>query len=256
MASSRNKDARRLIGISHGSDDGQLDYLPVYEQIKAYVRQCIKSGEWKPGDLISSEHALAKQFGVARMTVARAFRDLTNAGVLTRVQGTGTFVSTPRHESTIAEIRSIDEEVERRGRRYSAKVLTLDTSDEPAALSALKRSSGHVFHSRIVHCEDDVPIQYEDRFVHPKLFPDYLAQNFTQQTPSSYMIRIAPLQQVEYRISAQVPNTPMRRRLMMEQGEPCLVLWQRAWVDDQVATVVSLWHPAARFEFSGEASYR
>lgn len=229
---------------------------PIYEQIKSYVRQCIKSGEWKPGDLISSEHELARQFGVARMTVARALRDLANAGVLTRFQGTGTFVSTPRHESTIAEIRNIDEDVIQRGRRYSAKVLSLAASEDRASLAALNLSSGRVFHSRLIHCEDDVPIQYEDRYVHPKLFPDYLKQDFTKQTPGSYIIQNAPLQHMAYQISAEIPNIPMRRRLLMEAGEPCLVLRQHAWVDERVATMVHLWHPAARFKLSGQASYR
>ncbi len=253
----RMKEFRQPAASAQGEEaDAKNGAVPIHEQLKAYVRQCIKTGEWKPGDLISSEHALARQFGVARMTVARAFRDLANAGVLTRVQGTGTFVSTPRHESTIAEIRSIDEDVTQRGRRYTAKVLSLDSSTDQSALTALQRASGFVYHSRIVHCEDDVPIQYEDRYVNPQHFPQYLSQNFTQQTPGSYMLHIAPFQQIEYRISAQLPNAPMRRRLMMEPGEPCLVHWQRAWIDGQIASVVHFWHPAARFEFSGRAAYR
>jgi GntR family histidine utilization transcriptional repressor len=233
-----------------------LKTAPVYEQIKSYVRECITTGAWKPGDLISSENELAKQFGVARMTVARALRELSNSGLVTRRQGTGTFVATPRHESTLAEILSIDEDIRSRGRRYSAKVLSLDPTDEPAALTSLRCTSKQVFHSRIVHFEDGVPIQYEDRYVHPKLFPHYLSQDFTKQTPGSYMILVAPVQRVEFKISAQVPNVPMRRRLQMENGDPCLVLWQRAWVGDQIATTVNLWHPAPRFEFSGQASYR
>ncbi|MFM0740553.1 UTRA domain-containing protein [Paraburkholderia xenovorans] len=233
-----------------------LKTAPVYEQIKSYVRECITTGAWKPGDLISSENELAKQFGVARMTVARALRELANSGLVTRRQGTGTFVATPRHESTLAEILSIDEEIRSRGRRYSAKVLSLDPTDEPAALTSLRCTSKQVYHSRIVHFEDGVPIQYEDRYVHPKLFPHYLSQDFTKQTPGSYMILVAPVQRVEFKISAQVPNVPMRRRLQMENGDPCLVLWQRAWVGDQIATAVNLWHPAPRFEFSGQASYR
>lgn len=224
---------------------------PVYEQIKNYIRQCIASGTWKPGDMISSENELVQQFGVSRMTVVRALRDLTDAHLLTRVQGAGTFVATPRYESTVAEIRSIAEEVRSRGRTYSARVLTLESTTDAAALGALAAGGAAVFHSRVIHYEDGIPIQYEDRLVNPALFPGYLEQDFTAQTPSGYLSRVAPLERVEYEISAQVPNTAMRRRLALDDGEPCLVLARRTWVARVPATAVQLWHPASRFRFSG-----
>ncbi|MEK7918831.1 UTRA domain-containing protein, partial [Burkholderia contaminans] len=48
--------------------------------------------------------------------------------------------------------------------------------------------------SRIVHCEEGEPIQFEDRYVNPALFPAYLEQDFTVETPNHYMVRLAPIQ--------------------------------------------------------------
>ena len=253
MALSRDKESRRLLGVAPGEDniDTGLEYAPIYEQIKAYVRRCIKSGEWRPGDLIASEHALAKQFGVARMTVSRALRELTAERVLTRVQGSGTFVAPQRYESTVLEIRNIADEIAARGHRHSARVLMLEPSDDPMALDALGLSAGPVFHSRIVHAEESEPIQYEDRYVNPKVFPAYLDQDFTVETPNHYMVRLAPIQRAEFRIYAQKPDAQVRRHLMMEIGEPCLMLWRRTWVGADVATSVQLWHPASRFHLAG-----
>jgi GntR family histidine utilization transcriptional repressor len=225
--------------------------MPAYEQIKRYVVKCISEGVWKPGGLIPSETELVKEFGVARMTVSRALRELTAERVLTRVQGSGTFVAPQRYESTVLEIRNIADEIAARGHRHTARVLTLEEGDDPQALDALGLAAGPIFHSRIVHAEEGEPIQYEDRYVNPKVFPDYLEQDFTIETPNHYMVRLAPIQRAEFRIYAQKPDAHVRRHLMMEIGEPCLLLWRRTWVGADVATSVQLWHPASRFHLAG-----
>jgi GntR family histidine utilization transcriptional repressor len=224
---------------------------PAYQQIKRYVVKRIAEGDWKPGGLIPSETELVKEFGVARMTVSRALRELTTERVLTRVQGSGTFVAPQRYESTVLEIRNIADEIAARGHRHMARVLTLEPSDDPEALDALGLSAGPAFHSRIVHCEEGEPIQYEDRYVNPKVFPEYLQQDFTAETPNHYMVRLAPIQRAEFRIYAQKPDAHVRKHLLMEIGEPCLLLWRRTWVGVAVATSVRLWHPASRFHLAG-----
>jgi GntR family transcriptional regulator, histidine utilization repressor len=229
----------------------QAKAMPAYEQIKRYVIKRISDGDWKPGGLIPSEMELVKEFGVARMTVSRALRELTSERVVTRVQGSGTFVAPKHYESTVLEIRNIADEIAARGHRHSARVLKLESSDDPQALSSFALARGPVFHSCIVHLEEGEPIQYEDRYVNPNVFPDYLQQDFTVETPNHYMVRLAPIQRAEFRIYAQKPDAYVRRHLMMEIGEPCLQLWRRTWVGDEVATSVLLWHPASRFHLAG-----
>lgn len=53
-----------------------------FQQIKALVRKRIHDGDWKIGERIPSELDLAAEFGVARMTVNRALRELTDEGAL------------------------------------------------------------------------------------------------------------------------------------------------------------------------------
>ena len=149
------------------------------------------------------------------------------------------------------EIRNIADEIAERGHRHSARVMTLESSDDPEAIEALGLRTGPVFHSRIVHCEEGEPIQFEDRYVNPALFPAYLEQDFTVETPNHYMVRLAPIQRAEFRIYAQKPDAQVRRHLVMEIGEPCLLLRRRTWVGGQVATSVQLWHPASRFHLAG-----
>lgn len=70
---------------------------PLYKQVKQQVIQALAGGEWKPGQLIPSEHKLAQRFGVAVSTIRAAVGELVAAKILVRKQGKGTFV--PLHNS-------------------------------------------------------------------------------------------------------------------------------------------------------------
>lgn len=234
-------------------NEGKPTSVPAYQQLKDYVLEQIESSQWRAGDVIPGEHELARQFGIARGTVNRALRELVTDRVLMRVQGAGTFVTDRRYQSTLIEIRSIAEEIKSRGDTHTSEVLLLEKTDDPKVIDTLELpADGLAFHSRIVHFENGVPIQLEDRHVNGALFPDYLAQDFARQTPNEYMTRVAPAQSVQYWITSRQASATARQVLRMPIGEPCLVLHRRTWARGQVATDVILWHPASRYQLSGK----
>jgi GntR family histidine utilization transcriptional repressor len=226
---------------------------PAYQEIKDHILSRIHAGEWKEGDQVPSENELAREFNVARMTVNRAVRELTIARILTRVQGAGTYVAQAKYASTLVEIHSISDEVAARGHAYRAEVLHLATAAADDALGDEMRveSSSRVFHSRVLHFENDQPVQFEERWVNPALAPDYARQDFTQLTPNQYLMTVAPLQRVEYRIEASIPVDTTRHALAMKDGEACLLLHRRTWSRDQVASVANLWYPGDRYQLTG-----
>ena len=63
-----------------------------------------------------------------------------------------------------------------------------------------------VFHTLIVHFEDGVALQCEDRYVNPACAPDYLSCDFTQVTPTQYLLQVAPLWEAQYSIEAALPT--------------------------------------------------
>lgn len=172
---------------------------PVYQEIKDFILARIHAGEWAEGDQVPSENELAREFKVARMTVNRALRELTDEQVLTRMKGAGTYVARPKYESTLVAIRSISEEVDARGHAYHARVLGLETirADDTLADEMQVAVRAKLFHSQVLHFENDEPVQLEERWVNPAVAPDYAAQDFTNTTPNLYLMRAAPLQRVE-----------------------------------------------------------
>ncbi|KMQ80903.1 Histidine utilization repressor [Candidatus Burkholderia pumila] len=197
-----------------------------YQEIKDYILRRIHVGEWKEGDLVPSENELAREFKVARMTVNRAVRELTAEQVLTRVQGAGTCSAQPKYSSTLVEIRSISDAIAARGHRYRAEVLHLGASivDDALAIEMQLAAGSPVFHSRVLHFENDASVQMEERYVNPALAPEYARQDFTTTTPNQYLMVTAPLQRVEYRIEASVPSAEIRHTPAMSEHEPCLML--------------------------------
>jgi len=218
---------------------------PAWKKIHDHVLAKIRAGRWAEGDRVPSESELCARFGVARMTVGRAIRELAAAQHVVRVKGAGTFVAAPRHHSTVVEIRNIAEEIAASGRRHEAEVLLVERAVADAFLGTLMgvRRGAKLFHARLLHRDDGVPRQLEDRWVNPALAPDFLDQDFTRTTPNEYLMRVAPLEQVEYGIEARQPDAETRRRLAMGRDEPCLLLRRRTWSGGRVASAARLWHP-------------
>ncbi len=67
--------------------------VPVYEQIMRQVRQAVLVGRLTPGEQLPSIRLLARELGVAVITVKRAYDDLATEGVLDNRPGSGCFVS-------------------------------------------------------------------------------------------------------------------------------------------------------------------
>lgn len=67
--------------------------LMKHRQISQWIIDGIQSGQFRPGDRLPSEFALAEQFDASRQTVRHATDELVKKGILTRQRGSGTYVS-------------------------------------------------------------------------------------------------------------------------------------------------------------------
>lgn len=96
--------------------------LPLYYQIKERLLEA-----WpEPGAKLPTESELTARFGVSRMTVVQALRELEKEGLIHRIQGKGSFVSPPKFEQRLAHLRGFTEELQTRGMSPATRVLSLD----------------------------------------------------------------------------------------------------------------------------------
>ena len=224
-----------------------------YAQIKEYLKQGLASGHWQPGALMPSDAELVAQFGVSRMTVTRALRELQNESLVTRVQGLGTYAAHLFRVSSTLTIRDLHEEILARGHRHHAKVHIARQENASAAVAArLGLAHGDpVFHTLIVHFENDLALQCEDRFVNPACAPDYLQADFTRITPTHYLLQVAPLWEAQYAIEAGLPSPREARLLGIPPQEPCLIIVRRTVNRGIPITLARLVHPGSRYRVEG-----
>ena len=225
---------------------------PLYQQIKELILQRIQNGDWQAGDRVPTEHALVAELDASRMTINRALRELTQEGVLVRRQGSGTFVGPSKLESGLLEIRNIADDIASRGNSHSAELLRLEEVPVPKPIARLMaRHEDCLFHCLMLHSENDIPLQLEDRYVSPALVPDFIKQDFSTETPSGFLIRTTPYSRADHRISADMPTADQRRLLRLQEGEAVLTLERHTFIGEDMITTVRLFHPGSRFAFGG-----
>jgi len=69
------------------------DGLPIYRQILNQVQYLVAAGRLGAGEELPPIRVLAEQLLVNPNTVARAYLELERAGIVTKRQGSGTYVS-------------------------------------------------------------------------------------------------------------------------------------------------------------------
>ena len=87
--------------------------VPIYEQLKAQIKEAILSGELAEGEALPSLRQLAKDLRISVLTVTRAYTQLEQEGFVTNVQGKGCYVLS-RDNGMIREqlLRTVEQHLE------------------------------------------------------------------------------------------------------------------------------------------------
>ena len=225
-----------------------------YLQVKQHLKEGLGSGRWPPGALMPSEAELVALFGVSRMTVNRALRELQAEGLVQRSQGLGTFAAPLHPVSSTLTIHDLHDEITARGHVHQALVQLqrAETAAAPLAAQLGVAPGSTVFHTLITHLENGTPIQSEDRYVNPACAPHYLRADFTQTTPTHYLFQHTALWRAQYSIEAARPTAQEAQALRIAADEPCLIVVRRTFTVDAAITIARLVQPGSRYSLQGE----
>ena len=129
----------------------QIDFrsgLPIYIQIVNQVQAQVAGGILKPDDQLPTVRALAEDLRVNFNTVARAYRILDEARIISTQQGRGTYITEIPPPNVTEKLRK--ESLEALTQRYISEAMRLDFSKEEIAESIknqLKTWKASVEHS-------------------------------------------------------------------------------------------------------------
>jgi GntR family transcriptional regulator/MocR family aminotransferase len=104
---------------------------PLHRQIYEQVRRAVLAGRLPPGARLPATRALAERLGVARITVARAYDDLTAAGFVEGRRGSGTYVTGGASRGAAVALAARPRRLSSWARRALGGALDLTAEREP-----------------------------------------------------------------------------------------------------------------------------
>lgn len=100
------------------------DPRPIYQQVAEWMLENIQSGNWQEGYQLRSENAFAAELNISRGTLRKAIDLLIGKGLLVRIQGRGTYVTTHKISYPFAqELISFAESMDFKGYNFTTKVI-------------------------------------------------------------------------------------------------------------------------------------
>jgi GntR family transcriptional regulator of arabinose operon len=152
-----------------------------HRQLRSELLGQIATGKFRPGDALPSEHQLAELMSVSRTTVRQTLGDLEREGLVTRVQGKGTFVAERSREQPIAGTAAL-----------ALIVPDVATGYHPTLVSGFERAANEEGRPVVVcntHNEVDKQANYLMRLIDQRAGGVLLCPSTTAVTPT-YQVRL------------------------------------------------------------------
>ncbi|HLZ22079.1 MAG TPA: GntR family transcriptional regulator [Ktedonobacterales bacterium] len=209
--------------------------IPRYHQLKEILREKIRSGEWKPGDLIPSERELSETYRISRMTARQAITDLVNEGVFYREQGRGTFVTRNKITQQLIRLTGFTEDISARGQHPSAQVLSAEMSpaDEFTAERLRIAPGTLIFCLQRLRLADGEPLAIEFSQLHFKGCERLVDEDLEQQSlyrllESKYGL---PLMEAEQELEAGLAGNEEAALLKISPASSVLFIRRTTYTD-------------------------
>ncbi|NDV18382.1 FCD domain-containing protein [Pseudodesulfovibrio sp. JC047] len=128
------------MSITHLNSEGLGRWPSLPEELASIIARQIQEGDFKPGDVLPSETALAKTFSVSRTVVREALARLKFEGILKSKRGSGPVVCDEysRKIFTLPSVFASDEN------KADIIEFRLIMEGESAALAAVRRTDEHL----------------------------------------------------------------------------------------------------------------
>lgn len=112
-------------------DLDQNSDTPLYLQLLSQIKYLITNGQLQPGELLPSEAELCQAHNISRTTVRQAFAACEQEGLIFRIRGKGSFVSSPIVHRSLNDLYSFSGEIENANLTSGSKVLSFKTEFAP-----------------------------------------------------------------------------------------------------------------------------
>ena len=208
--------------------------------MRAEVLHRLRTGRWKPGELLPGEADLAAELGCARGTVNRALQAVADDGLLERRRRGGTRVVLHPDRRATLRIPIIRREIEREGHTYGYALLARRKGRPSASVrERMAAAPGASFlEVRALHSADGLPRVLEERWLDTSVVPAAADADFRRTSANEWLVSNVPYGGGELAMSAAPASAEAARRLACDEGEALFVVDRRT--HDGCGTTITL----------------
>lgn len=195
----------------------------LYMQVIQHLRTAIKLGQYEIGMRLPSENQLCEEFGVSRITIRRAVRELVEDGLLESKQGKGVFVAQPRfiiHAMALTGFSSFGKEHRKGSSVQIIKKQHRLPSAKEARLLEIEMSTPVCVLIRLL-LVDEMPIMLDRSVFSAERFPGML-ERVTEDTSTYRLMEEVyghPNKKVNKEITISVARPDEAEHLACKTGE-------------------------------------
>ena len=149
----------------------KASYTPLYIQVREYILNRIRMGDYKVGDRLPTEKELMEQLQVGRATVRAALNELEHEGQVEKRHGIGTFVKEPKRELGFEPLISLSHYLDKMGIRCVNRVVKDEPVTVEAGVLSERWAPGRVVRRlKRVRYGEKIPVAVEDNYFTQELY--------------------------------------------------------------------------------------
>ncbi len=239
------------------SPSNPLDHrsaVPLYYQLRDKLRVLIDQ-TLAAGDQIPSENELVSRYSVSRNTVRLAIEALIKEGVVYRLQGKGTFVSSKQMRYDLQRLVSFTEDMRRRGLKPDTRVLSFAPKIPPTPVAerlALSPES-ETYEVKRLRLADGEPMALSTTYIPCQVIPDLEEQTLVSDSlfktiEARFRLKIGYADRI---LRAAVADNLQAEFLKVEPGFPLMLVEGVTYLDNELPVeYVIIYYRADRYEFA------
>jgi len=231
---------------------------PKYIQLASEFKALIKNGVWLIGKLIPTESELIKDFGVSRITIRGAIKELASEGLVLKQQGYGTTVVRDIEQQNFVHISdSLDKILQLTGNTKLEILSTLKVTELPPELehhkTNLSDSAAH-FHIQALRLNSNsTPICLSDFYI-PSIHQSIIESLPSHKGSIALLMEKklgVKLTEIEQTITAWKLSKEEEKLLKVPKGTPGLKIfrWHRDGNLQPLISSISI-YPQEQFKYS------
>ena len=201
---------------------------PLYQQLCDLLRGQIKSGAYGPLDRLPSEHELAREHSISRITARQALGELERSGLVFRLQGRGSFVARPAVVQGLAQLTGFAEAMSAQGLAAVSRVLRVGPVRAATDVAERLRveSSAPLFEIRRVRLVNDSPVSYDLSYFAPKLGRRLAREDLVRRDIFWLLENVCGVRlgAADYQIGAVPAQEEIALQLGVPAGSPLLLI--------------------------------